>query len=261
MNYPDHLAVCATLAFLASVNGCGHTSAAEPEPAVATAPHEKPRRVVVRQPQPPANASIGDAMADHFAITSFARDAVTAGLLEPLHEPLVALARYHYDDARAGGWMPWIAQLQTTAQLTSQAVTLDAAAMGVATMARICGECHVATRDGPTWSPPMAAEEERPEADTIEERMGRHMWAAEQLWKGLTGPSDGHWNAGARALIDAPTELDAQLPEDFDDDLREVRALSRSASEATALPERANVYASLIATCAECHSRWIDHGE
>ncbi|HKU38541.1 MAG TPA: hypothetical protein VJR89_10350 [Polyangiales bacterium] len=240
---------------LGAALGCGHTSAAQPEP-------ENPprRKAVVPAPKPPPSASIGDAMGDHFAITSFARDAVIAGLLEPLRAPLRALADYHYEDVRSGGWMPWIAQLQSAARLTSDAATLDVAAMGVASMARVCGECHVATHGGPVLPPPPAAEEQRLAADTVSERMARHMLSAELLWEGLTAPSDAVWNAGAKALIDAPDQLDDALPESFDADLRQVQALGKDASDATTLAQRADVFGLLIATCSECHTRWIDHG-
>ena len=255
MNPLDHLALWTALVVL----GCGHSGATDRTPVAAAAPNTQ-HRVVFPQPEPPPSASIGDAMTDHFAITTFARDAVIAGLLEPLQAPLQALVHYRYEDVRASSaWMPWIAQLQTIAQSTSQATTLEVAALGVANMARVCGECHVAMHDGPVWAPAMAADEERREIDSVEERMGRHDWAARQLWKGLTGPSDGSWRAGAQALIDAPAELDVQLPEDFDDELREVRALGQSAREATRLAERAEVYGTLIGRCAQCHARWNDH--
>jgi cytochrome c553 len=199
-------------------------------------------------------------MADHFMITSWARDSVIAGMIDPLREPLSTLADYRYDELPAGSWVAGMAQLQAAARLTSQAETLDAAAMGVATMARVCGECHVANHGGPAIPPPP---EKAPyvAADSVGERMGRHMWGAELLWEGLTGPSETSWNAGADTLIEAPEELDEQLPESFDTSLREVVALGQAAKEATSLAKRADVYGLLIATCADCHSRWIEHGD
>lgn len=203
---------------------------------------------------------MSDVMQDHFMITSWARDAVIAGSLEELRGPLTALAANRYDDIPTGGWVASIAQLQAAARLTSNAATLDVAAMGVATMARVCGECHVKNHGGPALpSPPDPVA--KAAADTVGDRMGRHMWAAELLWQELTGPSDVSWKAGAKRLVAAPAELDDELPESFNRELREVQALGQSAREAATLVERADVYGLLIATCTDCHSSWIeDHG-
>jgi hypothetical protein len=264
----DHrlCSLASTLWLLLGSFGCGHTTAVQPAPA-PTAKAQSPaaksssasKHLPLSAPEPPKNASIGDVMGDHFLITSWARDAVIAGVLEPMRDPLTALADYRYDDVRAGGWVPWIAELQEAARLTSKAATLDAAAMGVATMGRVCGECHRANHGGPTI-PEVPDPLERLRADTVDERMGRHMWAAELLWEGVTGPSDASWKAGAKTLIEAPDELDDKMPASFDADLRAVQALGHEAEAADTLAERANVYGLLIATCADCHSRWIEHG-
>lgn len=214
----------------------------------------------VALPPPPPSAAIGDVMADHFAIASWSRDAVIAGTLAPLREPLVALAEYRYDALRAGGWLPWIAQLQAAARLTAGAEDLDAAAMGVAAMTRICGECHVANGVRPRVAPELprataAADEDLPG------RMFRHMIAAALLWQGIATPSDAAWEDGVRELTGAPAQLDAGLPPDFDADLREIAAIGREASGATTLADRADMYGLLLATCAGCHARWIEHGD
>jgi cytochrome c553 len=130
--------------------------------------------------------------------------------------------------------------------------------MGVATMARVCGECHEKTHGGPALPPPPDSADYY-DADTLDERMGRHMWASELLWEGLTGPSDVSWKAGADRLIQAPAQLDDVLPVNFDGELRRVQAIGQSASEASTLTARADVYGLLIATCAQCHSRWLQH--
>ena len=262
----DRLRVFAVCAFtlLATHAGCGHAAATQqPSASAATATTaeksaDKPRRVLAEAPAPPASSRIGEVMSDHFMITSWSRDAVIAGDVELLRRPLTLLAEYKYDELPAGGWVPWLAQLQSAARLTANAATIEAAAMGVATMARVCGECHTAMNGGPLIPAPPDPME-RLAADTVPERMGRHMWASTLLWEGLTGPSDVVWKAGAAALIDAPEQLDADLPQSFDRQLRDVKALGRDASEASTLAERADVYGLLIATCADCHTRFSEH--
>lgn len=243
---------------------CGHTAATQQPSAsaattTATTPEsEPPKRALVEARQAPASARIGEVMSDHFMITSWSRDAVIAGDVELLRRPLTLLADYKYAELPAGGWVPWLAQLQSAARLTANAATIEAAAMGVATMARVCGECHTAMNGGPMFAAPPNPVE-RVAADTMPERMGRHMLASSLLWEGLTGPSDDIWNAGAAALIAAPEQLDADLPASFDQQLRDVKALGQEAREASTLAERADVYGLLIATCADCHTRFTEH--
>lgn len=254
--------LCLVVVAFGSGASCGHTSAAgagTPARRASTEASPSPKRAVVSVPEPPPSATIGDAMADHFLIASWARDAVIAGTIEPLREPLTALADYRYDDLRPGVWLPWIAQLQAAARLTASAENLDAAAMGVATMTRLCGECHRANGAGPKVVPNLPAIE-RSEREDLSGRMFRHIWGATLLWEGLVSPSDEAWEQGARELRSAPAELDERLPAEFDADLREVVDLGTAASEAATLEERADVYGLVLATCAGCHDRWIEHG-
>jgi hypothetical protein len=247
---------------------CGHTSAVRSSTRPAKAAAEpnadtrdaRARRVPASPPEPPGNEHVADLMADHFVIVSWARAAVIAGFLEPIKAPLDALAKYPYSQIRDPSWSPRLVQLQAAARLTSTAATLDAAATGVATIGRICGECHV-ERDAAVA---MKLADREPEAgepkavDSVAERMELHARANDLMWLGLTGPSDANWKAGAEALLHAPNGLDEELPAKFDEDLAEVRALAQQASDATSLADRADVYGLLLATCADCHTRWVE---
>src|SRR4051794_6899090 len=111
-------AAAAALLLLVGSPSCGHTTASQPAAVAAPVPakgaKERPRaasnRVPLTAPPPPASAALGDVMGDHFLITSWARDSVIAGTLDPMRAPLTSLANYRYDEVRTGGWMPWIAQ-------------------------------------------------------------------------------------------------------------------------------------------------------
>ncbi|HKU37240.1 MAG TPA: hypothetical protein VJR89_03815 [Polyangiales bacterium] len=243
---------------------CAHASSVEPDPPrpapVAAKPKPDAKRLLLEPPESPRYASLGDVMGDHFMITSWARNSVIAGVIDPLRLPLAALAAYHYDDVAPGGWVAWIAQLQESARLTSEAATLEVAAMGVATMARVCGECHRANHAGPALPPVGSDPLERVAADDLNERMARHMWASELLWEGLTGPSDAVWSAGAKALLSAPDELAPRLTPGFDAQLQAIKRLGESAAAVETLADRANLYGLLLATCADCHARWLTRG-
>jgi hypothetical protein len=192
-------------------------------------------------------------MVEHFAIVTWARDCVISGTLEGLRPPLAQLADYEYRTVAPGGWMPYIADLQEAARLTSDADNLDLAASGVATMARVCGDCHRAKAPGSKFDEP-APEPKRKRSDSFDERMQRHIWAADRMWAGLTEPSDANWNAGAAALAGLPgTAPKAARDPQIAAALQEVRELGARALDATSSRDRADTYGLLISTCANCH--------
>lgn len=198
-------------------------------------------------------------MAEHFAIVTWARDMVISGDLESMRDPLRQLATYEYRTVAPGGWMPFVADLQQAARLTSEAKTLDLAATGVATMARVCGDCHRAKAAGPQF-PASQPDHERATSDSLGERMQRHMWAVNRMWEGLTAPSDDAWNAGAQVLASAPAaapESTPKLPPAVVSALSEVREVGSQALGATSLKDRANTFGLLLSTCATCHSHQV----
>lgn len=198
-------------------------------------------------------------MADHYVIATFARDCVIAGDIEALREPLRTLADYEYSSVAPGDWVQGIAELQAAARLTAQADSIDVAAAGVATMGRICGDCHQNGGKGPTPAPagPQLNYDDQP--DTLEQRMFRHMVGAQQLWDGLTAPSAAAWQAGSYAIGHAPEPGDRELPSGFVSALSEVRALGARAAEVKLASERADLYGLLLTTCSDCHSRVMAH--
>jgi len=91
--------------------------------------------------------------------------------------------------------------------------------------------------------------------------MYRHMWAADRLWEGLTGPSDDAWRSGAEVLARAPASppvTETPLPAGVVALLAEVRELGQAALEAETLAQRANLYAPFLASCAGCHAHAAD---
>jgi cytochrome c553 len=204
-----------------------------------------------------ASEVIEDFMGEHYVITAWARDMVIGGEIEELREPLQKFSEYHYDSIEPGGWVRWIAELQSTAGLTARAESVEAAAMGVAAMARVCAECHVASGSGPQFDAAYPMHEQAP-PDTLTQRMFRHIWASDQLWDGLITPNDQAWQAGAEALAQAPAITSHQVPAGFRSALLQVRELGARAREASGLEQRAEVYGQVLATCANCHAYEVD---
>ncbi|MGD8863088.1 MAG: hypothetical protein PVI30_23945 [Myxococcales bacterium] len=263
---------CIMLALV--VSGCAHGEPArsapqEPAPAAMTkaAPGEAagaPAREQSSEAEddgatatdPPLERSVDSYMAEHFAVATWARDAVINGNLEVMRDPLMELARYEYASVVPGGWLPRVAQMQQAARITAQARTLDLAATGVATMARVCGECHAEQDGGPEFATGFRTGRQ-PDHDTLASRMYRHMWAADRMWEGLTGPSDEAWRAGAEALAKAPLsrpDAEPPLPDGFADALSQLRDLGVAATEADSIARRADVYGMFLASCADCHA-------
>jgi mono/diheme cytochrome c family protein len=244
--------IAAALVLLSAA--CGHGAAAGTKPG-APAPNANP----APKPQKPGaegSEEISAYMAEHFVVATWARDSVINGNLDALRRPLRALADYRYSQVAPGGWLPAIARLQEAARLTADAETLDLAAGGVAVMGRVCGECHRENHAGPRFIG-GERDEGKTKSDTLGTRMYRHMWAADRLWEGLTGPSDEAWRAGAQALVRAPEQAprtQPPLPPQFASALLQVRELGQRALEADSLADRANVYGLFLASCASCHA-------
>ncbi|MDH5671454.1 MAG: hypothetical protein OEZ06_04845 [Myxococcales bacterium] len=232
-------------------------SSGEASPAAATEAEDDDETAAHGQER-----SVDSYMAEHFAVATFARDAVINGQLEALREPLLRLAEFEYRTVVPGGWMEPVAEMQQAARLSAEAKSLDLAATGVASMARVCGQCHRDQGRGPHFA---TAHRDRggAERDTLGVRMYRHMWAADRLWEGLTGPSDESWQAGAEVLAGAPRrapESDAPLPQEFVAALGELRDLGERARGASSLEERGDIYGLLLASCAGCHDYEVKLG-
>lgn len=227
-----------------------------------TAPQASPRAPAagpIPASAPARSEPISAFMADHYVIATFARDCVIVGDIEALRVPLQTLADYEYASVAPGGWVQGVSELQEAARLTARASTLDTAAAGVATMGRICGDCHRASGHGPTLEPHAAPLNYDDQPDSLEQRMFRHMWGAEQLWEGLTTPSGDAWRAGAFAIGHAPEPADIELPSGFVRALAEVRELGTTAADLQRPDDRADLYGLLLTTCADCHMRALAH--
>ncbi len=251
------------LAWLCWIAGCAH-GAGTPEPAPPAA--EPAPEATGGEPTPVSGdgprAGVEPYMAAHFAIATTARDWVIDGNLTALREPLFEFSSQEYEEAEVGGWLEGIGRMQHAARLTAEAHTLDLAAMGVATMARACGECHQEQGRGPHFLAPGPDAYEASGPGEFSGRMVQHMWAADRMWEGVTGPSEASWKAGATALAQTPLQpprMDPPLPEGFVAALGELRQLGQQATEAETLSARADVYGLLLASCSACHA-FLGHG-
>jgi cytochrome c553 len=226
----------------------------------------------------------------HFWDAAEARKAVIAGDLEAVRAPMQRLATGDYGMEIPVDWMPWIEEMQAEARRGQGATSLREAAGAVAALGTSCAECHRATGGGGKF-----------EGDTfgyqhlgrkgLEEKMARHLWSAEELWLGLSGPVHQAWARGAGALMNitipkvvthtgeparpdeeptgegtlagehptAPpaTEHSETLGEgevDLDVALEGMRALGRRADTAAIPKDKASVYGEILFRCGSCHA-------
>jgi cytochrome c553 len=255
-------ALAAAVCWLA-LHACAHDQVLQNAPPAAPSPPPRAAKGrasgVAPKPEMVAGEPFSAFMADHFAITTYARDCVIAGDVESIRGPLMALADYRYDTVAPGGWVRSAAELQATARLTARAESLDAAAAGIATMGRICGDCHTTEGRGPSLGSLAGDLIYDEEPNSLPGRMHRHARGADQLWLGLTAPSHVVWQAGAKTIADTSELAERDLPPSFVGALAEVRELGEQAEGAVATSERADLYGALLATCADCHSRIENH--
>ena len=262
--------------------GCTHTEVARPEPAKTSGGEP------VSQPTEAA----GHNMWHHFWDIADARDAVIAGRLDLVAAPLQRIVDTKYGvDELPQDWIPWVEEMQAQAKLGIEAKTLGAAATAVASVAQACGDCHRSTRGGPEIENDLKAFDAHGRTG-LKGAMAQHVWAAEQLWLGMTAPHHQSWAAGAQALASTPLppakddndESEAADEEDGTADdppaetaptsaavpaaqptgepidadmhakLEAVRSMGDAALAAGQPAQMAHVYGELIARCGACHA-------
>jgi mono/diheme cytochrome c family protein len=195
------------------------------------------------------------AMGDHFVTAVWARDCIVAGDLESSRTAMQDLADYEYPAELTARWGPELSSLKASARTAAQATTLEAGAAGVAEVARLCGDCHAASGGGPATLVARPEHFSKYAEDSFTGRMYRHLWGAEQLWQGLTAPSEAAWEAGATAIRESPAAMERELPAKFGTALEKLRTLSTSAGAPQSAEQRTALYAELLSTCATCHAR------
>lgn len=179
--------------------------------------------------------------------------AIAHGDLDRAHAEAHALAALD-DPEVLPVWRPYFEAIREAARQVEAAGGAVAAARLTATLGRRCARCHeaIAARIA------FPAEPAPPGDPKLVIQMLGHQWAAAQMWQGLIGPSDGRWLAGARALAAAPLNIVAQgvtptSPREIDDVAR-IRLYANRAIAAASQDARADLFGSMLATCAHCHA-------
>ncbi|MDZ7781257.1 MAG: hypothetical protein U5R14_15190 [Gemmatimonadota bacterium] len=128
-------------------------------------------------------------------------------------------------------------------------------ARSAATVARECGDCHLASGLGPTFSVG------RPdEVVTPRDHLRVLAWGSSRMWESLVGGSDLAWRAGARALSGELLREELYASRVSDAEIDSARALSEQlhglgveALATSTRNERARVLGEIWGTCSACH--------
>lgn len=151
-------------------------------------------------------------------------------------------------------WRPYFDAVRDAARQVELSGSVGDAARRAATLGRRCADCHDAIAARITF--PVDARP--PDDPRLAARMLGHQWAATQMWFGLIGPADDRWLTGARALTTVPLTIVAQgvtPSSELDvDDVARVRLYANRALGAMPREERAELFGTLLSTCAHCHA-------
>jgi cytochrome c556 len=204
---------------------------------------------------PRTPSSVEPRMAEHFTNVGLLHGAAAAGDLVAVHAQAGLLLERETGAGMPASAQRYVEEMQAFAGLAARAPDIKSGASAVARVGAACGSCHEAMKRGPRYNIVTGP----PEGDTpLATRMIRHQWAADRLWDGLVGPSDVSWQAGAAVLRDAPLFTDAVTAnvEQYEAVTRlawqvhEVGALANAVSDQS---RRAEMYGTLLGTCASCH--------
>jgi cytochrome c553 len=193
-------------------------------------------------------------MRDHYGQVLTVHAAVIRGDLPAIAAPARALAERLGSGGAVGPGDP-VAAIRSAAERAASAKDVPAAASATAAMLGSCGDCHLAS-----GVMPAAALPRLPIVGGVVGRMKEHQRAVEQMLQGLVVPSNSLWREGAEGFATAslhPSDLPAKSVEQrqmtaVEDRLRQV---AKAAATAPAGEARVIAYATLLATCADCHSR------
>ncbi|MGD8862405.1 MAG: hypothetical protein PVI30_20505 [Myxococcales bacterium] len=225
--------------------------------------------------------TVSQKMWHHFWDVVNARDAVIGARLSAVKKPLQRVADGDYGDTEMPpDWKHWVEDMQQKAAEGAQAQTLADAAKAVSQLAGACADCHRTTGGGPELE--GDTEGYHPAGEGLTEAMHRHVWAAEELWLGLTEPRHEAWVRGAQALAEMPlpqdepeaaeveaqagtteAEADAQAEAAPAADepksplwaeLEKMRALGKRAVDAAQPSDKVAIYADMLTQCGVCHA-------
>jgi len=189
-------------------------------------------------------------MQGHFEAVVSVRDSVISGDLATAKKTAAALSERLRPETYPRKWYDDAAETHAATRAIAASDSLTDASREIARAATACGSCH--RSNGIEASEAVVISAEVPV--NRDEYMKQHLAAMENLWRGLVGPSDEAWSAGASALERAGAfPGDISRSEDFRARALHLERLGRWAAGAKDLQVRTSVYGQLLGSCSDCH--------
>ena len=253
----------AWLILILSLVGCGHSEAAQPQPQEAppaatsgTSAEPAEQAQQASATQRPENFDSASHMEAMQKLATHVRDAIVVGNLPGAKKLAAELKADAATQSFEGPFHAYYERLETALDDITIAGNLEQAGQALGASALACGNCHLFAHGGPRGA---SVEADLPTQgdETMDERMQRHDVAIEQLWLGLTKPSDDMWLMGGRTLASAPlappTHDDKAGMELMAQEVENLRNEAHNIRLADTPVKRADIFGRMIARCGTCH--------
>jgi cytochrome c553 len=193
------------------------------------------------------------AMHDAFRAVDVVQAAVVRGDLDGVRAPARELAGFVVPPGLPDVATKYALAMSAAARQALQATDITSVAIATSDMLATCGGCHRGV-----GTMPATVASKLPSLGGTVGHMLEHKYAADQMLRGLVVPSTTEWQQGARALRVAPLrkqELprNPQVPAELLRVEESVHRLADDGARVEGAPDRARVYGTLLAKCAECH--------
>ena len=193
-------------------------------------------------------------MRHHFTQVGLVYEAVIRGDLPGLGDPAKRLADFEQPLSVAPATAQYVLAIQAAAKRAVDARDLPSAASATASMLLSCGNCHRVSGTMPVPTTPK-----RPDVGGLVGHMLEHQRAVDEMLEGLFIPSESQWIRGATRFRAAPLQRqsmprDRKLTRDILLAEERVHQLADRAIKAEGWSDRAEIYAQVLSTCANCHS-------
>ena len=193
-------------------------------------------------------------MQHHFTQVGLVHEAVIRGDLLGLRDPAKRLADLEQPPRVAPAAAQYVLAIRTAAQRAVDARDLASAASATASMLLSCGDCHRVVGTMPAPATPKRAD-----VGGLVGHMLEHQRAVDEMLEGLFIPSESQWIRGATRFRAAPLQRqslprDRKLTREILLAEERVHQLADRAIKAAGSNDRAEIYAQVLTTCANCHS-------
>jgi len=226
-----------------------------PLTALSCALSSRPPATEQPDPEPPAapSQSIIQAMHKNLGGTTAMHDAVVRGDLAGARQAANAVATSPRIDQIPEPWLEYQVAMRLEAAKYREVESLPEAATGVVALLDRCAACHSFLALGPSFYA------SRPPVDKgdLASHMAVHAWAVDLMYKGLVAPDPKLYARGAVTLGEEETHVakSASTDPEIVALAEAVHAIGAAAAGADTPEERAEGYAKVLGTCAQCHTK------